>query len=82
MRVMLSETLTRYYEVEMSDEIDVEELLRKANAIRPQCDSGHEALDVVLKTYKDLNNNEFEYAIGGSSDWDKPESPIGFEYEI
>ena len=82
MRVMLSETLTRYYEVEMSDEIAVEELLRKANAIRSQCRSGNEALDIALKTYKDLNKNEFEYAIGGCSEWDKLESPIGFEYEI
>ena len=52
MKVMLSETVTHYHEVNMSDELDVEQILEKANGLKKRCDTGYEAVATVLEAYK------------------------------
>ena len=44
MKVMLSETVTHYHSVEMSDELDVEKILDIANSLKKRCDTGYEAV--------------------------------------
>ena len=52
MRIMLSETVTHYHEVEMSDELDIEQILEMANKLKKRCDTGYEAVATVLEAYK------------------------------
>lgn len=52
MKVMLSENVTHYHEVDMSDELDIEQILEMANRLKKRCDTGYEAVDTVLNAYK------------------------------
>lgn len=52
MKVMLSETVTHYHSVEMSDELDIEKILSMANSLKKRCDTGYEAIATVLEVYK------------------------------
>lgn len=52
MKVMLSETVTHYHEVELSDELDIEQILEMANRLKKRCDTGYEAVAAVLEAYK------------------------------
>ena len=55
MKVMLSETVTHFHEVELSDEIGVEELekiISMANGLKNRCNTGYEAIETVLEAYK------------------------------
>ena len=61
MKVMLSETVTHYHEVEISDELDIEQILEKANRLKKRCDTGHEAIAAVLEAYK--NKFDLDYKI-------------------
>ena len=80
MKVMLSENVTRYYEVEMSDELDLEEVIESANFIRQQCDSANEALTRVLNQYYKRNGNAFDFDVKTCDAWDRVESPIDLAY--
>ena len=63
MKVMLSETITYYHEVELSDELDIEEIIIITNQIKNGYDTGYEAIEAVLKTYKNSFGNAFDYKI-------------------
>ena len=52
MKVMLSEIVTHYHSVELSDELDIEQILEKANGLKKRCDTGYEAIATVLEAYK------------------------------
>lgn len=52
MKVMLSETVTHYHEVELSNEIELQEIIDKANGLKKRCDTGYEAVATVLEAYK------------------------------
>lgn len=52
MKVMLSETVTHYHSIEMSDELDIEQILDMANRLKKRCDTGYEAVAAVLEAYK------------------------------
>lgn len=52
MKVMLSENVTHYHEVELSDELAIEQILEKANGLKKRCYTGYEAVGVVLEAYK------------------------------
>ena len=61
MKLMLSETVTHFHEVELSDELDIEKVLEMANALKKRCDTGYEAVGVVLEAYK--NKFGFDYKV-------------------
>lgn len=52
MKVILSETVTHYHSVEMSNELDIEKILSMANGLKKRCDTGYEAVETVLEAYK------------------------------
>lgn len=79
MTVMLSETVTHYHEVELSDELDLETIIDMANSICPQCANGYEAIKLVLQAHKNKLGDAFEFTIkedGGGTEVEE----IAFEY--
>ena len=63
MKVMLSETVTHFHEVELSDELDIEQILDMANRLKKQCDNGCEAIETVLQAYKNKFGDGFDYNV-------------------
>lgn len=61
MQILLSETVTHFHKIELSDEIDIEQMLRQANCLKNRCDTGYEAVANVLEDYK--NKFGFEYIV-------------------
>lgn len=79
MKVMLSETVTHYHEIELSDEIDIEQILDMANSLKKRCDTGYEAVATVLEAYK--NKFGFDYKVTPNACGTEFEE-IEFEYLI
>ena len=82
MKVMLSETVTHYHEVELSDEIGVEtleQILSIANNLNKRCDTGYEAIGNVLEAFK--NKFGLDYKIKPNACGAESEG-INFEYII
>lgn len=79
MKVMLSETVTHYHEVELSNELDIEQIIEKANNLKKRCDTGYEAVATVLEAYK--NKFGFEYKVTTNACGTEFED-IDFEYLI
>ena len=63
MKVMLSENVTHFHEIELSDELDIEKVLEMANALKKRCDTGYEAITEVLKMYYDKFGEAFIYKV-------------------
>ena len=63
MKVMLSETVTHFHEIEMPDELDIEQILDMANRLKKRCDTGYEAVEIVLKAYRDKFGSAFNYKV-------------------
>lgn len=79
MKVMLSETVTHYHAIELSDEIDIEQILDMANSLKKRCDTGYEAVATVLEAYK--NKFGFDYKVTPNACGTEFEE-IEFEYLI
>ena len=79
MKVMLSETVTHFHEVELSDELDIEQILEMANRLKKRCDTGYEAVAAVLEAYK--NKFGFDYKVIPNACGTEFEN-LDFEYEI
>ena len=79
MKIMLSETVTHYHKVELSDEIDIEQVLDKANGLKKRCDTGYEAIATVLEAYK--NKFGLDYKVTPNACGTEFES-LDFEYLI
>lgn len=79
MKVMLSETVTHYHEVELSNELELQEIIDKANGLKKRCDTGYEAVATVLEAYK--NKFGFEYKVTPNACGTEFES-LEFEYLI
>lgn len=52
MKIMISENVTHYHSIELSDELDIEKILSMANSLKKRCDTGYEAIATVLEAYK------------------------------
>lgn len=63
MKILVSETVTHYHLVDLSDELDIEEVLGKANAVRSRYDTGYDALEAVLEAYRIRYGEAFDYAV-------------------
>ena len=79
MKLMLSENVTHFHEIELSDELDIEKILEMANALKKRCDTGYEALATVLNAYK--NKFGFDYKVTPNACGTEFES-LDFEYLI
>ena len=79
MKIMVSETVTHYHEVNMSDELDVEQILEKANGLKKRCDTGYEAVATVLEAYK--KKFGFEYKVTPNACGTEFEE-LNYEYTI
>lgn len=81
MKVMLSETVTHYHEVELSDELDIEKILLMANSLKKRCDTGYEAVETVLQLYKNKYGDAFDFNLKPNACGTDCES-IDFEYYV
>lgn len=79
MKVMLSETVTHYHCVELSDELNIEQILEMANKLKKRCGTGYEAIMAVLEAYKQKFG--FEYNVKPNACGAEFES-LDFEYMI
>lgn len=79
MKVILSETVTHFHEIELSDELDIEQILEKANNLKKRCDTGYEAVATVLEIYK--NKFGLNYTVKPNVYGTEFEN-LNFEYEI
>lgn len=79
MKVMLSETATHYHEVELSNELNLQEIIDKSNELKKRCDTGYEAVATVLEAYK--NKFGLDYKVTPNACGTEFED-IDFEYLI
>lgn len=79
MKVMLSETVTHYHSVELSDELDIEQILNMANSLKKRFNTGYEAVATVLEAYK--NKFGLDYKVTPNACGTEFES-LDFEYLI
>lgn len=79
MKLMLSENVTHYHEIELSEELDIEKILEMANSLKKRCDTGYEALATVLNAYK--SKFGFDYKVTPNACGTEFES-LDFEYLI
>ena len=79
MKLMLSENVTHFHEIELSDELDIEKILEMANSLKKRCDTGYEAVATVLNAYK--SKFGFDYKVTPNACGTEFES-LEFEYLI
>lgn len=79
MKFIVSENIIKYHEIEMSDELDMEDILYLANKISGQYDSAYEALQSILEQYKIQFGDAFDFNIKYGVCGDKNEG-LTFEY--
>ena len=63
MKILVSETVTHYHEIELSDELDIENILNMANEIKDRCDTGYDAIEEILSSIKKRYGDAFDYEI-------------------
>lgn len=63
MKIMLSETVIHYHEVELSDELNVEKIVEMANEVKQLYDTGYEAVRDILSAYQTKFGQEFDFTI-------------------
>lgn len=81
MKIMVSETVTHYHSVELSDELDIEKILSMANGLKKRCDTGYEAIETVLKLYRDKFGEAFNYEVTPNACGTEFEE-LNYEYTI
>lgn len=60
MKVLVSQVMTHYHEIELNDELDVEKVIQMANTIQSRCEDGCEAIEEILKAYKKQYGFDYE----------------------
>lgn len=81
MKILVSEKVVHFHEVELSDELDVEKILDMANSLKKRCDTGYEAVETVLKTYYNRFGEAFTYKVTPNACGTEFEE-LNFEYTI
>lgn len=79
MKFIVSENIIKYHEIEMSDELDMEDILYLANKISKQYDSAYDALIYILEQYKLQYGDAFDFNMKYNACGDKNEG-LTFEY--
>lgn len=77
--MLVSEIVTHFHEVELSNELDIEQILEMANRLKKRCNTGYEAVATVLEAYK--NKFGFDYKVIPNACGTEFES-LDFEYLI
>lgn len=81
MRIMLSETVTHFHEIELSEELDIEKILDMANSLKKRCDTGYEAVEIILQAYKNKFGKAFDYNVKPNACGTEFEE-LNYEYTI
>lgn len=81
MKIMVSETVTHYHSIELSDELDIEKILGMANGLKKRCDTGYEAIELVLQAYKNKFGEAFDYNVKPNACGTEFEE-LNYEYTI
>lgn len=63
MKILVSEKVVHFHEIELSDELDIEKILDMANCLKKRCDTGYKAIEFVLQAYKDKFGEAFDYNV-------------------
>ena len=63
MKILVRETVTHFHEVELSDELDIEQVLDVASSCRNQYSTGYEAIEAVLQAYKNRYGEAFDFNV-------------------
>ena len=79
MKILVSEKSVHFHEVELSDELDIKQILEMANGLKKRCDTGYEAVATVLEAYK--NKFGLDYKVTPNACGTEFED-IDFEYLI
>ena len=79
MKILVSEKVVHFHEIELSDELDIEQILEMANRLKKRCDTGYEAVATVLNAYK--SKFGFDYKVIPNACGTEFEN-LDFEYEI
>lgn len=61
MKYVIRELVAHYHEVELSDELDIMNIINKAKSLSRRCDTGYEAIEQTLALYEDKYG--FEYNV-------------------
>lgn len=79
MKILVSEKVVHFHEIELSDELDIEQILEMANRLKKRCDTGYEAVATVLQAYKDKFG--FDYTVTPNACGTEFEE-LNYEYTI
>ena len=79
MKIMASENVTHFHEIDLSEELDVEQIIEMANRLKKRCDTGYEAVSTVLEAYKQKFG--FDYKVIPNACGTECEE-INYEYTI
>ena len=63
MKIMVSENVIHFHEIELSDEIDVENLINLANKMKKRYETGYETIEDILRTYRAQFGEAFDYKV-------------------
>ena len=81
MKIMVSETVTHYHSIELSDELNIEKILSMANSLKKRCDTGYEAIETVLEMYRNKFGEAFNYHVTPNACGTEFEE-LNYEYTI
>lgn len=81
MKIMLSEKVVHFHEVELSEELDIEKILAIANSLKKRCDTGYEAIEFVLQAYKDKFGEAFNFNVNPNACGTEFEE-LNYEYTV
>lgn len=81
MKILVSEKVVHFHEVELSNELDIEKILEMANDLKKRCDTGYEAIADVLKMYYNKFGEAFVYRVTPNACGTEFEE-LNYEYTI
>ena len=67
MKIAIRETVTKVHEVELSDELSINEILKLAGSLKRRYDTGAQAIGAVLKPYYTKYGEAFAYNVNEDS---------------
>ena len=81
MKMLVSEKVVHFHEIELSDELDIEKILDMANSLKKRCDTGYEAIETVLQAYKNKFGEAFNFQVTPNACGTEFEE-LNYEYTI
>lgn len=81
MKIMVSETVVHFHEIELSDHLDIEKILDMASSLKERCDTGYEAIETVLEMYHNKFGEAFNFNVTPNACGTECEE-LNYEYTI